>query len=373
MTTYEKTAASGVAGPDRKDVVVWILGILLVIAIGAALRAMTAVAVPVIFAVLITLVMAPLHARLERMLPDWAKLVALLGVMVLLLGIIALFVGALVFAAERVLAKLPDVSGGFQSLLPSGEGASALLGGRVQELWSSLGSNLGGRLVDQISGLAQAIAGMTGAFVTTLVLILFLVMLAVSERSVWRGKMKSLSSGAGIEGWAEALNTVAARLRRFLVIRTAVGLLQAVLYVVWLWYFGIDLLFVWAILTFVLTYIPNLGSIIAGSMPVLYVLVTKDWQTALGVAAGLFVIEQVVGNYLDPRLLGRQIALSPFIILAGLLFWGSIWGAVGAFLATPIMLSLLVIFNTVPHLRPVALLLSDQKTPEALDEALAQE
>ena len=70
MTTYEKTAASGVAGPDRKDVVVWILGILLVIAIGAALRAMTAVAVPVIFAVLITLVMAPLHARLERMLPD---------------------------------------------------------------------------------------------------------------------------------------------------------------------------------------------------------------------------------------------------------------------------------------------------------------
>ena len=198
-------------------------------------------------------------------------------------------------------------------------------------------------------------------------------MLAVSERSVWRGKMKSLSSGAGIEGWAEALNTVAARLRRFLVIRTAVGLLQAVLYVVWLWYFGIDLLFVWAILTFVLTYIPNLGSIIAGSMPVLYVLVTKDWQTALGVAAGLFVIEQVVGNYLDPRLLGRQIALSPFIILAGLLFWGSIWGAVGAFLATPIMLSLLVIFNTVPHLRPVALLLSDQKTPEALDEALAQE
>ncbi len=351
----------------------WVFAGLFLIALGAALSVMAPVAIPVVFAILIILVMAPIHARVEDMLPRPLRWVAHLTVMVLLLGIVAAFVGALVFAAERVLEKIPDVSGGFQALLPTEQEASTLFGGRLQDLWSTLGSNLGGRLLDRITGLAQAVAGMTGALVTTLVVVLFLVLLAMSERSVWRGKLQSLSTGEGAEGWAKAMDTVAARLRRFLVVRTGVGLLQAALYVGWLWFFDVDLLVVWAVLTFVLTYIPNLGSIIAGTLPVFYVLITKDWGTALGVATGLLVIEQVVGNYLDPRLLGRQIALSPFVILVSLLFWGWLWGAAGAFLATPIMLSLLVAFNTVPQLKPIALIMSDQRRPADLDDALDQD
>ena len=84
-------------------------------------------------------------------------------------------------------------------------------------------------------------------------------------------------------------------------------------------------------------------------------------------AAGIFVIEQTVGNFIDPRLMGRQIVLSPLVILASLLFWGWLWGVAGAFLATPLTLSLLVACHEVAPLRPIALLLSNQPDHASLD------
>ena len=90
------------------------------------------------------------------------------------------------------------------------------------------------------------------------------------------------------------------------------------------------------------------------------------------IAAGFFASEQAIGNFVDPRLLGRQIVLSPLVILVALMFWAWLWGAAGAFLATPIMLSLLVAFNHIAALRPIALVMSNQPTPDDLDRALNQ-
>jgi len=174
-------------------------------------------------------------------------------------------------------------------------------------------------------------------------------------------------SGEGSDRMRAITGSVTFKLRRFLIVRTGVGLLQGALYAAWLALFGVDLLIVWAVLTFVLTYIPTLGSFISGILPVVYVLLTKDLGTALFAAAGIFAIEQTVGNFIDPRLMGRQIVLSPLVILASLLFWGWLWGVAGAFLATPLTLSLLVAFHEVAPLRPLALLLSNQRDHASLD------
>ncbi|MEO0745655.1 MAG: AI-2E family transporter [Pseudomonadota bacterium] len=357
----------------RAQVALWLVGGLFALALVAALRAVAPVAIPVTFAVLIALMTAPLHARLERALPAALGWLAHLAVMLILLAIVTVFLGALIFAAQRILEAMPDVTGNLQSLVPSQEQADAMLGGQLRELWGTLSSTLGGWLVDQITGIAQAVAGMTGVFLTTLVLVFFLVLLALTERTVWQGKMQAMWPADGAHAWAGALTTLTRRLRQFLVIRTVIGVLQAALYVGWLALFGVDLLVVWAVLTFVLTYIPNIGSVISGVLPVLYVLLTRDWTTALGVAAGLLVVEQVVGNYLDPKFLGQRIALSPFVILVALLFWSWLWGVAGAFLSTPLMLSLLVVFNQIGALRPVALVFSDQPNARSLDRALSQE
>lgn len=345
---------------------------LFVLATAAALRVMAPVAIPVVFAILTALVLAPLHRNIANLLPSALKWGADVCALLVLLAVIAVFLTALVFAAEQVLQDIPDVSGNLQTLMPTQSEAQNLLGGRLQDILGTISSTLSSWLVDKVTAVAQSIAGLTGIFISTVVLVVFLVLLALSERATWRHKLHALWPDKGEQTWMHALRMITERLRQFLIIRSAIGALQAALYVAWLWFFGVDLLFVWAVLTFVLTYIPNLGSIIAGTLPVLYALVTKDWTTALGVAAGLLVIEQVVGNFLDPKLLGKYIVLSPFVILVSLLFWGWLWGIAGAFLATPILITTLIVLNHIGPLRPIALLLSDQRTPEDLDRALDQ-
>lgn len=347
------------------------MGALLAIVGAAALRSAAPVVIPVLFAVLITLLIMPVHKRLASMLPERLAWLAHVVVMLGLLVIVAVFLGSLVFAAERALQQIPSLDGDVQSLLPSGDEASNLLGGELKDLWGTVSGALGGWLVDQVTGLARSVAGLTGVFVSTLALVLFLVLLALSEREIWRGKVQSLGAEDTQAKAMTAVHMIAYRLRKFLLIRTGIGALQAALYVLWLWLFGVDLLIVWAVLTLILTYIPNLGSIVAGTLPVLYALATKDWTTALGVAAGLLAIEQIVGNFIDPKILGKYILLSPFVILVGVLFWGWLWGAVGAFLATPIMLSLVVICHQIKALQPIALFLSDQRSSGDLDSALA--
>ncbi len=368
----DSQSAKGPSGPPRAGL--WLIGLVFIILLGAALRAMAVVAIPVVLALLVVLVVAPLHRSLKNNLPGWLEWLAQVVVMALLLGVIAAFLGALIFAAQRLLEAMPGVSDGLSQLMAQGqgeEGADGVIAGEpVRAIWHDLSETFGGWLVDQATIVAESIVSMTSVFVTGIVIVFFIVLLSLAEIGVWRSKVPTLWSDDGQTAWRDSIETVTSRLRRFLIVRTLVGLLQAALYVGWLWFFNIDLLVVWAVLTFVLTYIPNLGSIIAGSLPVLYALVTKDPFTALGVAAGLLVIEQVVGNYLDPRLLGRQIVLSPVVILVGLMFWGWLWGVAGAFLSTPIMLSLLVAFNHFAPLRPIALILSNQCTHDDLDEAL---
>ena len=359
---------------SRSAAALWFLGAALLILTGWALGAMAPVAIPVVFAILITLLVAPLDNRLKSILPDALGWIAHLAVMVFILAILFLFGGALVFAAQQALDAIPNVSSQLNALMPgrssNGDGVETQLVQDLREVWGNFGGMFGGWIVDQATSIATAAVGITGSFFSTLLIVFFIVLLALTELTQWRGKMHGLLGGADETAWQATLTSLTARLRRFLVVRTFVGILQAALYVGWLAIFGIDLLVVWAILAFVLTYIPSLGSVISGVLPVLYAFVVADPMTALAVAGGIFVIEQVVGNFIDPQLLGKQIVLSPMVILVSLLFWAWLWGIAGAFLATPITLCLLVVMHRIPPLRPLALFLSNQESLENLDEAL---
>jgi AI-2 transport protein TqsA len=117
-----------------------------------------------------------------------------------------------------------------------------------------------------------------------------------------------------------------------------------------------------------LNFIPTVGSIIAGLLPVAYALVTKDPGTAAIVAGGLLVIEQVMGNFVDPLVLGRRIAVSPLVILVSLGFWTLVWGIPGAILAVPFTVLAILSMAHFEALKPAALLLTDRSSFEELEE-----
>lgn len=331
--------------------------------------------------------------------------------MAVLLMALAIFFAGLLYSARQVIAEMPRVTGALENLLPlgiqnievdqmmnGGEGAAQdangdsvpgaeqggsteplgaqggpsgdsaprpFMPGTLSDIVNQAGSTAASWLVEAASGLARRIVGAVGTFVGTTVIVFFMVLLALGEGPQWRSKLGSLWPG-GSEAWQHALDTVSRKLRSFLLVRAAMGALSAALYVALLWLFGIDLLLVWAVITFLLGFVPNLGSVISGVLPALYALVTKDFQVALIVAVGLFAIEQVIGNFLDPRLQGRQIAVSPVVVLIAILVWGWIWGVAGALLAVPVTVAILVAFAHVSALRPIALLLSNQSDQEEL-------
>lgn len=115
----------------------------------------------------------------------------------------------------------------------------------------------------------------------------------------------------------------------------------------------------WALLIFFLNYIPNIGAIVATAFPVALALIQfESWWPFIEITTGVVVIQFIVGNFLEPRLLGKSLNLSTLVILFALALWGYIWGILGMFLSVPITVMMMIIFAHFDATRPLAVLLS---------------
>jgi len=157
------------------------------------------------------------------------------------------------------------------------------------------------------------------------------------------------------------LNTI----NRYMQIKTLTSLGTA--FCVWLllWFFGIDFAILWAVLAFFLNFVPVLGNILMMIPPVFLALVQTDLQTTLLVAIGYLLINVVIGNVLEPRIMGKGLGVSTLAIFISLLFWGWLFGTVGMFLAVPLTAAAVIALDANPQTRPLAILLGPAIAEEA--------
>ncbi|WEX07105.1 AI-2E family transporter [Chelativorans sp. AA-79] len=229
-------------------------------------------------------------------------------------------------------------------------------------------ASLAERLVDPVISIATTIMQSVWSFAGILTLLYFLVWLILLETPSFSAKLAAMTSyhdGATLRRIVEA---TASRFRRYLVVRTVLGIATGALYVLWLWWWNLDFLLVWGLLAFMLNYIPTVGSIIAGILPMTLAVLQRDPASALVIGAGLLLIEQFMGNYVDPRLQGRELSISPLVVLVALMFWTWVWGLLGAILAVPMTLVITIAFSRVEALRPIALALSNAEDMEDLKD-----
>ena len=148
-------------------------------------------------------------------------------------------------------------------------------------------------------------------------------------------------------------------IRSYLWIKTVTSLLTSGLCYVILKFYGVDFAEIWALLIFLLNFIPTIGSVIAVIIPSLVALIQFDtiWPF-VQVAALMGVVQFLIGNVVEPKYMGETLNLSPFVVIVALTFWGTIWGIEGAFLSVPITASIAIICQHVPAWRWVAILLS---------------
>jgi predicted PurR-regulated permease PerM len=134
------------------------------------------------------------------------------------------------------------------------------------------------------------------------------------------------------------------KFRRYMLVRTLMSIITGVC----VWGFvslcGLPLAQEWGVIAFALNYIPFIGPLVATVMPTLFAVAQFDvWQMAIPVFACLNLIQFMVGSYLEPRIAGSILAMSPFLVLFSVFFWTYLWGVAGAFIGVPIVIAVLTI------------------------------
>jgi predicted PurR-regulated permease PerM len=128
-----------------------------------------------------------------------------------------------------------------------------------------------------------------------------------------------------------------------------------------LWIIGIDFAFFWAFLIFLLNYIPTVGSLIGTVFPALIALLQFDsMRPAVLVLVLVGIVQVLVGNLLEPKLMGNSLNVSPLVVLLSLTLWGSLWGVVGMILSVPITVMMVIVFAQFESTKSVAILLSEK-------------
>ena len=155
----------------------------------------------------------------------------------------------------------------------------------------------------------------------------------------------------------ERVEVAAREVQKYLLVKTLTSLATAVLIGFWLLVFKVDFAILLALLAFLLHFVPNLGSAIAMVPGIAVALLQHGPGTALAVAIGYLVINGIVGNVVEPKVMGRTLGLSPLVVLLAMVFWGWLWGPIGALLSVPLTMIAKISLENSDHLGWVAVLI----------------
>jgi AI-2 transport protein TqsA len=320
-----------------------------------ALKQTRAVTAPLAFAFFSALVLQPIRVAVSRRLPRRLRWVGVLSATALLLLAFGAVGGTAALGVAEASRELPKHAEKLQSTFGPVR-AWAEQHGLAGGGGGGEGGGGGGMFLESAAGgVASSLSGAT----EFLVLAIFFAVLMLIEAGQWRKKLSRVLPRDGAERVLDAAGASATSVRRYLLAITTVGVATAVVEGGFLALVGVPLALFWALLFFVLNYLPYVGSMIAAVPPILFAFATQGLQKGLLVALGILVIEQVMGNFVAPIVEGKGVRLSPLVVLFAVAFWGWAWGAAGAVLAVPLTVSLALLCARMPSLEPVAKLLAE--------------
>ena len=204
---------------------------------------------------------------------------------------------------------------------------------------------------------ANMLSGL-GLILTNSFLILLTVIFILFEASSFHQKVRTAFGDP--KGTLSQVKKITEAVNNYLAIKTVVSLGTGVVVAIWVWALGIDFPVIWGLLAFLLNFIPNLGSIIAAVPPVLLGFIQFGIGRTLLVAAGYVVVNMVVANVVEPKLMGRKLGLSTLVVFLSLVFWGWVWGPVGMLLSVPMTMVVKISLESSPSTHWISVLLDSE-------------
>lgn len=334
----------------------------------AGVRAAETLIIPVLLSVFVAVICAsPVHWLYRRGLNSYA---AVLITLVILGGLLTLFGMLLGNSFTAFMDSWPQMQkqleGHYLTLLEwlAHQGLSI----SPSELNSMLDDSNGGWVTSFVSGL--------GLVLSQSLVILLLVNFMLFETLDFRQKVARALSNPGPS--LERFNEFSFKLKRYMAVKTVISLITGLLVMVSAWLVGVKFALLWGALAFVLNYVPNIGSFIAAIPAVLLTLAMPDggMVKALMLSGAYLAINFVLGNLIEPRVMGRTMGLSTLVAFLSLVVWGWILGPVGMLLSVPLTMTLKIALDSHPETRWIARMLGpserrrryQRKADEVLEE-----
>jgi predicted PurR-regulated permease PerM len=313
--------------------------------------------IPVAFSLFIIALVWPLQRRLQVVLPQVISVLITAAVVLLAIGgggwLVVWGFGGI---AQWVIANAARLQGLYmhaaELLERRGLYAAELFAEQVNVLW----------LVQVLRAIGGNLQGVLSFCIVTFVFVI----LGLLEVEPLARRLRLVSKEGVIDTAAE----IAARLQTYMLVRLGMSVLTGFAFWAFTAVDGLELRREWGVIAFVLNFIPFIGSFIATLLPTLFAAAQfESLYAALVVFIGLNLLQFVIGSYIEPRVAGTAVSVSPLMVLFAVFFWGLIWGIAGAFIGVPILIALATVCAKHPSARPIAVLLSaDGSTPVKTDQ-----
>ena len=278
------------------------------------------------------------------------------AVSMLVIGLAFFLLAYLVMAnKDRAMALAPQYQ---QSLLAAIQRMAVFFGIETEPTWATLRQDLLAQI--NLQRLLGSLLASMGSIVLTFVVVCLYATFLLVERRAFETKLANLSDDTKrVARIREVIETINRRIGSYLALKTLLSVLLGVVSWVIMASFGLEFAVLWAVLTAFLNFVPYIGSVLGVLLPLLMTIVQfEDPAVILWMLLALTLVQFVIGNFLDPYVMGSSLNLSPFAILISLAIWSELWGIPGAFLAVPITAILTIVFSEFAGTRPIAVLLS---------------
>lgn len=353
MTRVTDSEVDRVSG--RAPVLRFLTGAAALVIIVAGLKAAAVFFLPLLLSLFLTILSLPLFTWLRaRKVPAGLSIALTMLVVVAILGIVGLVIS---LSVEDLTGKLPEYEAEVRRAVRNGIDWLEARRIEVPEQISTEALDL--RAVANVVGSTfRGVATALSAFLLVLLTMVFMLWEAV----ILPGKLRVAErrGPVNLERW----HPIVRRVQRYLLLKTAVSLVTGTAAGVLVWAVGLDFALFWGFLAFLLNYVPNVGSLLAAVPPVILSGVQLGLAPTLVITVGYLAINMVLGNLVEPALMGRGLRMSPLAIFLALVFWGWLWGPIGMIVSVPLTVSLKIVFENTESLRWIAALL-DRRPREA--------
>ena len=337
----------------------YLLLFICIIASGVILKLAAKIIVPVMFAILLSLVMLPVLQKLKKSLhiPWIVSAIAILGISLSLIFTIG---NMLVSSLSTIVTLYPRYENRLMAIYQIFAKALKLPFNETNSLFENLWNQLGVR-----GAVQSALIAITSGTINTgktLFTIMLLILFLVSEMNSFQDKLSYAFSTQKVKGRvSKALNNIIQEVTQFISIKFIISLATGIIIGTGTFLTGLEFPVVWGFLAFILNFIPTFGSIISSLFTIVFSIIQfyPDISSIVIVTLIIAITQFTLGNILEPRITGSNLGLSPFMILVSLSIWGGIWGFSGFLLAVPTTVIVKIICENVSFLHPIAIFLGN--------------